>query len=218
MTSRARNALIAFPIAVLVVAIDQFVKTWLLTSFQLASRSPAPLWGPLQLNLSFNNGVSFGFLRGDDKSWFPAYSPEQLTAAVDSNLKNLGVDALDIVNLRCGAAHGPNEESVAERLGTLIELKRQGKVKHIGLSTISLGQYKEARALTEIVCVQNLYNLATRGRRDAHGAREGRRRVRAVLPARRLHPAPVLVARRCREGGRGDADAGCARVAPPASG
>ena len=106
--------------------------------------------------------TKIGFLRGDDKSWFPAYSPEQLTAAVDSNLKNLGVDALDIVNLRCGAAHGPNEESVAERLGTLIELKRQGKVKHIGLSTISLGQYREARALTEIVCVQNLYNLATR--------------------------------------------------------
>lgn len=70
MTSRARNAFIAFPIAVLVVAIDQFVKTWLLTSFHLASRSPAPLWGPLQLNLSFNNGVSFGFLRGD-APWTP---------------------------------------------------------------------------------------------------------------------------------------------------
>ena len=103
-----------------------------------------------------------GFLRGDDKSWFAASSKEQLTAAVESNLKNLGLDALEIVNLRCGAAHGPNDESIAERVGTLVELKRQGKVKHIGLSTISLAQYREARAMTEIVCVQNLYNLANR--------------------------------------------------------
>ena len=106
--------------------------------------------------------TKIGFLRGDDKSWYPAYSAKDLTAAVHSNLKNLGLDALEIVNLRCGSAHGPNEESVAERLGTLVDLKRQGLVKHIGLSTVTLAQYEEARAMTEIVCVQNLYNLATR--------------------------------------------------------
>jgi aryl-alcohol dehydrogenase-like predicted oxidoreductase len=106
--------------------------------------------------------TKIGFLRGDDKSWYPASSPAALTAAVHDNLKNLGLDALDIVNLRCGAAHGPNDESIAERLAALIELKRQGLVRHIGLSTIGLAQYRAARAMTEIVCVQNEYNVAHR--------------------------------------------------------
>ena len=70
MTPRARNAAIAFPIAALVIALDQMVKTWLVGAFHLAERSPAPLFGPLRLNLSFNNGVSFGFLRGD-APWAP---------------------------------------------------------------------------------------------------------------------------------------------------
>jgi aryl-alcohol dehydrogenase-like predicted oxidoreductase len=104
-----------------------------------------------------------GFLRGSDGSWRPAASPAELTAAVHSNLKNLGLDALDVVNLRCGAAHGPDGASIGERLATLIDLKRQGLIRHIGLSTITRAQYQEARAMTEIVCVQNLYNIATRG-------------------------------------------------------
>jgi pyridoxine 4-dehydrogenase len=107
--------------------------------------------------------TKIGFSRGADKSWYPAASARELTAAVHDNLKNLGLEALDIVNLRCGAAHGPNEESIAERLGVLIELKRQGLVRHIGLSTVSRAQYEEGRKLTEIVCVQNEYNLARRG-------------------------------------------------------
>ena len=106
--------------------------------------------------------TKIGFLRRDDKSWYPAASAAELTAAVHDNLKNLGLDALDIVNLRCGGPQGPNDESIAARLAVLIELKRQGLVRHIGLSTISLAQYKEARAMTEIVCVQNEYNVAQR--------------------------------------------------------
>ena len=70
MTSPARNAAAAFPLAMVVVALDQWVKTWLLTTFHLAAKSPAPLLGPLRLTLSFNNGVSFGFLRGD-APWAP---------------------------------------------------------------------------------------------------------------------------------------------------
>jgi len=104
-----------------------------------------------------------GYLRGDDRSWYPAASRAQLTAAVHSNLENLGLEALDIVNLRCGNAHGADDASIAERLAVLIDLKHQGLVKHIGLSTVSLAQYREARAMTEIACVQNEYNLAKRG-------------------------------------------------------
>jgi aryl-alcohol dehydrogenase-like predicted oxidoreductase len=103
-----------------------------------------------------------GFLRGNDKSWYPAASAAELTAAVHDNLKNLGLDALEIVNLRCGGPHGPNDAPIAEPLAALLDLKRQGLVRHIGLSTISLAQYKEARRLTEIVCVQNEYNVARR--------------------------------------------------------
>jgi pyridoxine 4-dehydrogenase len=106
--------------------------------------------------------TKIGFLRRDDKSWYPASSPAELTAAVHDNPNHLGLDALDIVNLRCGAAHGPDGESIATRLAALIDLKRQGLVRHIGLSTVGLAQYKEARAMTQIVCVQNEYNLVHR--------------------------------------------------------
>ena len=106
--------------------------------------------------------TKIGFLRGEDKSWFPASKPAELVAAVHSNLKNLGLDALEIVNIRCGAAMGPNDASIAEQVGTLVDLKKEGLVRHIGLSTITSKQYREAKALTDIVCVQNLYNLATR--------------------------------------------------------
>jgi pyridoxine 4-dehydrogenase len=106
--------------------------------------------------------TKIGFLRGDDKSWYPAASAAQLSAAVHDNLRNLGLDALDIVNLRCGGPHGPNEEPIAEKLSVLVDLKRQGLVRHIGLSTVGLAQYEEARKITEIVCIQNEYNLAQR--------------------------------------------------------
>jgi pyridoxine 4-dehydrogenase len=107
--------------------------------------------------------TKIGFRRGEDRSWHPAYTASDLTSSVHDNLKNLGLDALDIVNLRCGSAMGPNDDKIAERLGVLIDLKRQGLVRHIGLSNVTPAQYEEARAMTEVVCVQNLYNLAHRG-------------------------------------------------------
>ncbi|NOU32568.1 MAG: oxidoreductase [Polyangiaceae bacterium] len=103
-----------------------------------------------------------GFRRGPDKSWHPAASADELTSAVHDNLKNLGLDALDVVNLRVGGPHGPNEAPIGEKLAVLVDLKRQGLVRHIGLSTVSLAQYEEARAMTDIVCVQNEYNLVKR--------------------------------------------------------
>lgn len=103
-----------------------------------------------------------GFLRGEDKSWFPASSAKQLTEAIHSNLKNLGIEALDVVNLRCGGPHGADESSIAERIHALVGLKKQGLVRNLGVSNVTLAQYREAKAITEIVCVQNEYNLVKR--------------------------------------------------------
>ncbi len=83
--------------------------------------------------------------------------------AVHDNLRNLGVDSLDVVNLRVGGISAPSEESIAEPLTVLAELKSQGLIRHLGLSNVSPKQFAEARAITEIVCVQNLYNVAHRG-------------------------------------------------------
>jgi aryl-alcohol dehydrogenase-like predicted oxidoreductase len=104
-----------------------------------------------------------GFRRGADKSWLPASSPAELTAAVDDNLRNLGLDALDVVNLRTGGAEGPSDRPIEEPLAVLAELKRKGKIRHIGLSTVSAAQVEKARSITQIVCVQNHYNVAHRG-------------------------------------------------------
>lgn len=103
-----------------------------------------------------------GFLRGDDQSWNPAYSREQLTQAVHDNLRNLGLEVLDVVNLRLGRADGPVEGSIEEPLQVLVDLKKQGYIRHIGLSTVTHQQFEEGRKITEIVCVQNEYNLARR--------------------------------------------------------
>jgi aryl-alcohol dehydrogenase-like predicted oxidoreductase len=104
-----------------------------------------------------------GFRRGADKSWLPSFSPAELTAAVDDNLRNLGLDALDVVNFRTGGPEGPTDRPVEEPLAVLAELKRKGKIRHIGLSTVSAAQVAKARTITEIVCVQNHYNVAHRG-------------------------------------------------------
>ena len=104
-----------------------------------------------------------GFRRGEDKSWNPAFSREDLTSAIHDNLRNLGLDALDVVNLRVGGAHGPTETSIAEPLIVLTDLKRDGLIRNIGLSNITPRQFEEARAMTEIVCVQNQYNIVQRG-------------------------------------------------------
>src|SRR6266403_1024533 len=103
-----------------------------------------------------------GARRGDDKSWIHALSPQELIDAAHDNLRNLGLDKLDVVNLRVGGIMGPSEGSIEEPLTVLAELKRQGLIRHLGLSNVSPDQLAEAQTITEIVCVQNLYNLAHR--------------------------------------------------------
>ena len=108
--------------------------------------------------------TKIGARRGEDKSWNPAFSAEDLTAAVHDNLRNLGLDALDVVNLRLMFdVHGPAEGSIEAPLTALAELQRRGLVRHIGLSNATARQVAEGRAIADIVCVQNQYNLAHRG-------------------------------------------------------
>jgi pyridoxine 4-dehydrogenase len=103
-----------------------------------------------------------GARRGPDKSWPAALSRQDLTSAVHDNLRNLGLDVLEIVNLRVGGQFGPNEKSIEEPLTVLADLQKQGLIHHIGLSNISPAQLVEGRAIAKIVCVQNHYNLAHR--------------------------------------------------------
>jgi pyridoxine 4-dehydrogenase len=103
-----------------------------------------------------------GARRGPDKSWLHALSRRELADAVDDNLRNLGLDYLDVVNLRVGGITEPGQESIEEPLTVLAELKLQGLIRHIGLSNITSKQLVEARTITEIVCVQNFYNVAHR--------------------------------------------------------
>ncbi|WP_442754644.1 aldo/keto reductase family oxidoreductase [Methylocystis sp. JAN1] len=103
-----------------------------------------------------------GARRGEDGSWIPAFSRDELVGAVHDNLRNLGLDALDIVNLRAMfGVHGPAEGSI-EALTVLADLQRQGLIRHIGLSNVTPTQIAEGRRICEIVCVQNHYNLAYR--------------------------------------------------------
>jgi aryl-alcohol dehydrogenase-like predicted oxidoreductase len=104
-----------------------------------------------------------GARRGDDGSWILDRSRENLVESIHDNLRNLGLEALDIVNLRMGGFSAPEPGSIAEPLQVLIELKQQGLIRHIGLSTVSPDQLAEAQTLTEVVCIQNFYNLANRG-------------------------------------------------------
>jgi aryl-alcohol dehydrogenase-like predicted oxidoreductase len=110
--------------------------------------------------------TKLGARRLGDKSWVHALSGQELIDGVHDNLRNLGFDTLHVVNLRVGAVMGPSEGSIEEPLTALAELKRQGLVRHIGLSNISPAQLAEAQKITEIVCVQNLYNLAQRNDDD----------------------------------------------------
>ena len=103
-----------------------------------------------------------GARRGSDGSWPHARSRQEIIDAVHDNLRNLGLDALDVVNLRLGGFAAPEDKPFEEPLTALVELKEQGLVKHIGLSTVSAKQLTEAQAITEIVCIQNFYNLAQR--------------------------------------------------------
>jgi aryl-alcohol dehydrogenase-like predicted oxidoreductase len=103
-----------------------------------------------------------GNRRGSDGSWPHARSRQEIIDAVHSNLRNLGLDALDVVNLRLGSLTGPTDEPFEEPLTALAELKQQGLIRHIGLSTVSPQQVAQAQAITEIVCVQNFYNVSQR--------------------------------------------------------
>jgi pyridoxine 4-dehydrogenase len=103
-----------------------------------------------------------GARRGEDKSWPHALSPRELVDAVHDNLRNLGLDTLDVVNLRVGGVEKPSEGSIEEPLTALAELKRQGLIRHLGLSNVTAQQLAEGQTITEIVCVQNMYNVAQR--------------------------------------------------------
>lgn len=103
-----------------------------------------------------------GAKRRPDKSWVHARSPRDVTEAVHDNLRNLGLETLDVVNLRVGGIDAPADGSIEEPLTALAELKRQGLIRHLGLSNVNRAQLAEAQAITEVVCVQNLYNLAQR--------------------------------------------------------
>jgi pyridoxine 4-dehydrogenase len=103
-----------------------------------------------------------GARRGADKSWIHALSRQELMDAVHDNLRNLGLDRLDVVNLRVGGVMEPAEGSIEEPLTVLAELKHQGLIHHFGLSNVTPEQLAEGQKITEIVCVQNLYNVANR--------------------------------------------------------
>jgi aryl-alcohol dehydrogenase-like predicted oxidoreductase len=106
--------------------------------------------------------TKLGARRGADKSWIPALSRQELIDGLHDNLRNLGLDTLDVVNLRVGGFTEPSEGSIAEPLTVLAELKRQGLIRHIGLSNVTPRQLAEAQTITEIVCIQNFYNAAYR--------------------------------------------------------
>ncbi|WP_038905232.1 aldo/keto reductase family oxidoreductase [Dickeya zeae] len=103
-----------------------------------------------------------GFVRGQDASWVPDHTSDGLRRAVYENLASLGLETLDVVNLRLGAPNSPDDRSVLEPLQTLIELQHQGVIRHIGLSNVTPTQFAEAKSVAKIVCVQNQYNLVKR--------------------------------------------------------
>lgn len=108
--------------------------------------------------------TKIGATRGPDASWNPAFSKEALTQAIHDNLMNLGLEVIDVVNLRAMFdVHGPAEGSLEEPLTILADLQRQGLVRHVGLSNVTTKQVADGRKITEIVCVQNQYNLVHRG-------------------------------------------------------
>jgi pyridoxine 4-dehydrogenase len=106
--------------------------------------------------------TKLGARRPADKSWVHALSRQELIDGVHDNLRNLGLDTLDVVNLRVGGMLNPSEGSIEEPLTVLAELKEQGLIRHLGLSNVTAAQLAEAQSITAIVCVQNLYNLAHR--------------------------------------------------------
>ena len=153
--------------------------------------------------------TKLGAVRGSDASWLPALSPAELEAGLHDNLKNLGLEAMEVVNLRVGGLSGPEEGSIEAPFTALARLREQGLIRHLGLSNVSLAQLAEAQAIAPVVCVQNHYNIVHRAD-DAmidELAAAGHC-LCALLPARRLQPAAILPAPGECGGGRRDADAG----------
>jgi aryl-alcohol dehydrogenase-like predicted oxidoreductase len=103
-----------------------------------------------------------GYRRGPGKSWLPALSRQELIQSVHDNLRNLGLDTLDVVNLRVGGTTGPSEGSIEEPLAVLAELQNRGLIRHLGVSNVTPKQLIEAQKIANIVCVQNFYNVANR--------------------------------------------------------
>jgi len=103
-----------------------------------------------------------GAKRDAEGGWPPARSPEELRAQVHGNLEQLGLEALDVVNLRVGGLASPEPGSIAEPFGALVEMQREGLIKHLGVSTVNAEQVTEAQSIAPIVCVQNFYNVANR--------------------------------------------------------
>src|ERR1700760_2230391 len=106
--------------------------------------------------------TKLGARRGSDKSWLHALSRQELIDAVHDNLRNLSIDAIDVINLRVGGIMGPTEGSLEEPMTVLAELQRQGLIRHLGLSNVTPKQLAECQRIAPIICVQNLYNVANR--------------------------------------------------------
>lgn len=106
--------------------------------------------------------TKLGAVRGSDASWIPALTPADLIAGLHDNLRNLDVEAIDVVNLRMGGLEGPVEGSIEAQFATLAELQRQGLIRHLGLSNVNADQIAEARRIAPVVCVQNHYNIVHR--------------------------------------------------------
>ncbi len=104
-----------------------------------------------------------GARRDEQGGWPHARTPAELREQVHDNLRHLGLDVLDVVNLRVGGVEGPEPGSIAEQFEALAELRQQGLIRHLGLSTVSADQLAEAQSIAPVVCVQNLYNIARRG-------------------------------------------------------
>lgn len=103
-----------------------------------------------------------GARRGADASWIPALARQEIIDAVDDNLRNLALDVLDVVNLRVGGLQGPIDGSIEAPLTVLAELKQKGRIRHLGLSNVNAAQLAEAQRITDIVCIQNFYNVVNR--------------------------------------------------------
>jgi pyridoxine 4-dehydrogenase len=107
--------------------------------------------------------TKLGARRTPDKAWHPAMSPEELRSGLEDNLRHLGLEAMEVVNLRfMGSGHGPSEGSIAREFEVLAELQRQGLIRHLGLSNVTMRQFDEAQRIAPVVCVQNEYNLVHR--------------------------------------------------------